>query len=65
MILITFENQETLMFDDRFTAEVHVDTYTSAGIPVVKVRCDDTSIQLQFHNMWNCVTIISNKPKEV
>ena len=43
MILITFENQETLMFDDRFTAEVHVDTYTSAGIPVVKVRCDDTS----------------------
>lgn len=43
MILITFENQETLMFDDRFTAEVHVDTYISAGIPVVKVRCDDTS----------------------
>ena len=43
MILITFENQETLMFDDRFTAVVHVDTNTSAGIPVVKVRCDDTS----------------------
>tara|TARA_Y100001970_G_scaffold280301_1_gene389065 strand:+ start:239 stop:421 length:183 start_codon:yes stop_codon:yes gene_type:complete len=43
MILITFENQETLEFNDRFTAEVHVDTYTSAGIPVVKVRCDDTS----------------------
>ena len=45
MILITFENQETLEFDDndRFTAKVHVDTYTSAGIPVVKVRCDDTS----------------------
>lgn len=44
-ILITFENQETLEFDDndRFTAKVHVDTYTSAGIPVVKVRCDDTS----------------------
>ena len=44
-ILITFENQETLEFEDndRFTAEVHVDTYTSAGIPVVKVRCDDTS----------------------
>jgi len=43
MILITFKNQETLEFEDRFTAEVHVDTYTSAGIPVVKVRCDDTS----------------------
>jgi len=43
MILITFENQETLEFEDRFTAEVHVDTYTSAGISVVKVRCDDTS----------------------
>ena len=43
MILITFENQETLEFNDRFTAEVHVDTYTSAGIPVVKVRCADTS----------------------
>tara|TARA_R100001530_G_scaffold102468_1_gene71243 strand:+ start:272 stop:457 length:186 start_codon:yes stop_codon:yes gene_type:complete len=42
-ILITFENQETLEFEDRFTAEVHVDTYVSAGIPVVKVRCDDTS----------------------
>ena len=27
-ILITFENQETLEFEDRFTAEVHVDTYT-------------------------------------
>lgn len=43
MILITFENQETLEFDDRFTAEVHVDTYVSAGIPVVKVRCDEAS----------------------
>ena len=43
MILITFENQETLEFDDRFTAEVHVDTYVSSGYPVVKVRCDDTS----------------------
>ena len=42
-ILITFENQETLEFEDRFTAEIHVETYTSAGIPVVKVRCDDTS----------------------
>ena len=31
MILITFENQETLEFDDRFTAEIHVDTYVSAA----------------------------------
>jgi hypothetical protein len=50
MILITFENQETLEFDDRFTAEVHVDTYTSAGIPVVKVRCDDTSDSIAISN---------------
>ena len=50
MILITFENQETLMFDDRFTAEVHVDTYVSAGIPVVKVRCDDTSDSIAISN---------------
>lgn len=50
MILITFENQETLMFDDRFTAEVHVDTYISAGIPVVKVRCDDTSDSIAISN---------------
>ena len=42
-ILITFENQETLEFEDRFTAEIHVETYTSAGIHVVKVRCDNTS----------------------
>ena len=50
MILITFENQETLEFDDRFTAEVHVDTYTSAGIPVVKIRCDDTSDSIAINN---------------
>jgi hypothetical protein len=50
MILITFENQETLEFDDRFTAEVHVDTYVSAGIPVVKIRCEDTSDSIAINN---------------
>lgn len=59
MILITFENQETLEFDDRFTAEVHVDTYVSSGHPVIKLRCDDASdyaaiqdyIELLNHNI--------------
>jgi hypothetical protein len=50
MILITFENQETLEFDDRFTAEIHVDTYVSAGIPVVKIRCEDTSDSIAINN---------------
>ena len=45
MILVTFENQETIQFDnnDRFTAEVLIDTYVSAGLPVINLRCSDAS----------------------
>tara|TARA_Y100001973_G_C5199530_1_gene336638 strand:- start:2731 stop:2913 length:183 start_codon:yes stop_codon:yes gene_type:complete len=50
MILITFENQETLEFDDRFTAEVHVDTYVSSGYPVIKLRCSDASDYTALQN---------------
>ena len=56
MILITFENQETLEFEDRFTAEIHVDAYVSSGIPVVKVRCDNASDQtaiLEYSELLN------------
>ena len=50
MILITFENQDTLEFNDRFTAEIHVDTYALGGIPVVKIRCEDTSDSIAINN---------------
>ena len=50
MILITFENQNTLEFNNRFTAEIHIDTYALLGIPVVKIRCDDTSDSIAINN---------------
>ena len=50
MILITFENQCTWEFNDRLTAEIHVSLMKRAGIPVVKIRCDDTSDSSAINN---------------
>jgi len=50
MILITFENQDTLECNNRFEADFHVNHYALAGIPVVKIRCDDTSDSIAINN---------------
>ena len=50
MILITFSNDETLEFQDRFTAEVHVDLYKSFDYSVVKLRCEKSSDYMAIQN---------------
>jgi len=56
MILLTFQNQETLEFDssnkeeNQFNAMVHIDLYRSYGYNVEKIRCDKTSDSTAIQN---------------
>tara|TARA_R100000234_G_C4996529_1_gene178238 strand:+ start:1683 stop:1883 length:201 start_codon:yes stop_codon:yes gene_type:complete len=56
MILVTFENQETLEFtsseqeERQFNAMVHIDLYRSYGYNVEKLRCDNTSDSIAIQN---------------
>jgi len=56
MILLTFQNQETLEFDssnkeeNQFNAMVHIDLYRSYGYNVEKLRCDNTSDSIAIQN---------------
>ena len=56
MILLTFQNQETLEFDssnkeeNQFNAMVHIDLYRSYGYNVEKLRCDNTSDSSAIQN---------------
>ena len=56
MILLTFQNQETLEFDssnkeeNQFNAMVHIDLYRSYGYNVEKLRCDTASDSTAIQN---------------
>ena len=56
MILLTFQNQETLEFDssnkeeNQFNAMVHIDLYRSYGHNVEKLRCDNASDSSAIQN---------------
>ena len=66
MILISFDNNETLEVSNPESAKAHIDYRNSIfGIKAVKVVADDYDNQLAISNYANKLNNNAIKPKEV
>ena len=59
MILITFSNNETLEFQDRFTAQLDIKTMRSFDIRAVKLRCDKSSDYMAIQDYIELLNLIA------